>query len=129
LIKPERFIVYTYGVKGVHLLVALLPFVLGYTSIFLYGYPLPLLVFFILGFVLLFTTRGILATPIKERDLMLRYEGAHEGLALLLIPVVLLSYLVEHIGIFPTFLMIVFLILWPLLCLRLLFGKPLIPLE
>jgi 4-hydroxybenzoate polyprenyltransferase len=129
LIKPVRFIVYTYVIKGVHLLVALLPFVLGYTSIFLYGYPFPLLVFFILGFVLLFTTRGILTTSIKERDVMLRYEGAHEGLALLLIPFVLLSYLVEHIGVFPIFVMTVFLILWPLLCLRLLFGKTLIPLE
>jgi len=127
--KPLRFIVYTYAIKGAHLLVALLPFHLGYTSILLNGYPIPLLGFFVIAFLLLFTTGGTLTTSLKERNLMLRYEGAHEGLALLLIPFVLLSYLVKHIGVLPTFLLIVLLILWPLLCLRFLFGKALIPLE
>jgi 4-hydroxybenzoate polyprenyltransferase len=129
LIKPVQFVVYTCIVKGVHLLIALLPFVLGYTSIFLFGYPIPLLVYFILAFILFFTTRGILTAPLKKRDLMLRYEGVHEGLALLLIPFVLLSYLVEHFGAVVPFLFIITLILWPLLSLRLLFGKSLIPLE
>lgn len=127
--KPVRFIMYTYAIKGIHLLVAILPFILGYTSILLNGYPIPLLGFFFLACILLFTTRGILTTSLKERNLMLRYEGAHEGLALLLIPLVLLSYLVEHVGVIPTFCFMLFLIFWPLLCLRVLFGKTLIPLE
>ena len=127
--KPLRFIVYTYAIKGAHLLVALLPFILGYTSILLNGYPIPLLGFFVIAFLLLFTTRGILTASLKERDLMLRYEGAHEGLALLLVPFVLISYLVAHIGVLSTFLLVALLILWPLLCLRLLFGKTLLPLE
>ena len=127
--KPLRFIVYTYAIKGAHLLVALLPFFLGYTSIVLNGYPIPLVGFFVIAFLLLFTTKGTLTTSLKERNLMLRYEGAHEGFALLLVPFVLLSYLVNHIGVLPTFLLIVLLILWPLFCLRLLFGKTLIPLE
>lgn len=127
--KPLRFIVYTYAIKGAYLLVASLPFFLGYTSILLNGYPIPLFGFFIIAFLLLFTTRGILTASLKERNLMLRYEGAHEGLALLLVPFVLLSYLVEHIGVLPTFLLMVLLVLWPLLSLRLLFGKTLLPLE
>jgi len=127
--KPVRFIIYTYTIKGIHLLVAMLPFILGYTSILLNGYPIPLLGFFVIAFILLFTTRGILTTLVKERNLMLQYEGAHEGLALLLIPLVLLSYLVEHVGVLPTFCFMLFLIFWPLLCLRFLFGKTLIPLE
>jgi hypothetical protein len=127
--KPVRFIMYTYAIKGIHLLVAMLPFILGYTSVLLNGYPIPLLGFFVIAFILLFTTRGILTTSLKERNLMLRYEGAHEGLALLLIPLVLLSYLVEHVGVLPTFCFMLFLIFWPLLCLRFLFGKTLIPLE
>jgi hypothetical protein len=127
--RPLRFIVYTYTIKGTYLLVAFLPFVFGYTSILLNGYPIPLLGFFIITLLLLFTTRGILITPLKERNLMLRYEGVHEGFALLLVPFVLLNYLVEHIGVLPTFLLMVLLILWPLFCLRLLFGKTLIPLE
>jgi 4-hydroxybenzoate polyprenyltransferase len=81
--KPLRFIVYTYIIKGIHLLVALLPFLLGYTSILLNGYPIPILGFFVIAVLLLFTTRGTLTAPLKERNLMLRYEGAHEGLALL----------------------------------------------
>ncbi|VVB60777.1 Uncharacterised protein [uncultured archaeon] len=127
--KPLRFIMYTYAIKTAHLLVALLPFFLGYTSILLYDYPIPLLGFFVIAFSLFFTTRGILTASLKERNLMLRYEGAHEGLALLLIPFVLLSYLVKHIDVLPSFLLVVLLVLWPLLSLRLLFGKTLIPLE
>jgi hypothetical protein len=127
--KPLRFIVYTYIIKGVHLLVALLPFFLGYTSFLFNGYPIPLLGFVVIAFFLLFTTRGILTASLKERDLMLRYEGVHEGLALLLIPFVLMSYLVTHIGVLSTFLLVAVLIVWPLLCLRLLFGKTLLPLE
>jgi 4-hydroxybenzoate polyprenyltransferase len=127
--KPVRFIMYTYAIKGIHLLVAMLPFILGYTSILLNGYPIPLFGFFVIAFILLFTTRGILTKSLNERNLMLRYEGVHEGLALLLIPFVLLSYLVEHVGVVPTFCFMLFLVFWPLLCLRLLFGKNLIPLE
>jgi 4-hydroxybenzoate polyprenyltransferase len=127
--KPLRFIVYTYIIKGAHLLVAFLPFFLGSTSFLLNGYPIPLFGFFLIAFLLLFTTRGILTASLKERDLMLRYEGVHEGLSLLLVPFVLLSHLVKHIGVLPTFLLMVLLVLWPLLCLRFLFGKTLIPLE
>jgi 4-hydroxybenzoate polyprenyltransferase len=127
--KPSRFIVYTYAIKGAHLLVTLLPFFLGYTSILLNGYPIPLVGFFVIAILLLFTTRRTLTTSLKERNRMLRYVGAHEGLALLLVPFVLLSYLVKHIGVLPSFLLVVLLVLWPLLSLRLLFGKTLIPLE
>ena len=127
--KPMSFIMYTYGIKLVHLFVLMLSFIFGYTSPLLLGYPIPLAGFIVLACILLFTTRGILTASLEHRDLMLRYEGAHEGLALLLIPVVLLSYLVEHLGALPSFLLIILLILWPLLCLRFLFGKTLIPLE
>lgn len=127
--KPLRFIAYTYTIKGLHLFVAFLPFILGYTSILLNGYPIPLLGFFVIAYLLLFTTRSILTTSLKERNLLLRFEGVHEGLALLLVPFVLLNHLVEHIGALPTFLLIALLVLWPLLSLRLFFGKTLIPLE
>ena len=127
--KPVTFLLYTYGIKLVHLIVVILPFFFGYSSPMLDDYPIPLLGFLILACILLFTTRGILRTPLDKRDQMLLYEGAHEGLALLLIPFVLLSYLVEHLGALLSFLLLVFLILWPLLCLRFLYGKKLIPLE
>jgi hypothetical protein len=78
---------------------------------------------------MLFTTRGILTISHTKRDTLLRYEGAHEGLALLLIPVVLMTYLLTHIGLIPTVLLYLLFIIWPLICLRMLFGKTLIPLE
>ncbi len=127
--KPVLFLLYTYGIKLVHLIVVILPFFFGYSFPLLDGYPIPLLGFLILACILLFTTRGILTTPLDKRDQMLRYEGAHEGLALLLIPFVILSYLVEHLGTLLPFVLLVVLILWPLLCLRFLYGKKLIPLE
>ena len=127
--KPVLFIGYVYGLKLIHLLVVLLPFLLGYASPLVFGYPIPLLGFFILSSILLITTRGILITPLDKRDQMLRYEGIHEGFALLLIPFVLLSYLVEQLDIFATSSLFLIMIAWPLLCLRLLYGKTLIPLE
>lgn len=127
--KPFSFIVYAYGIKVLHVGVAMLPFVFGYSSYHINGYPFPLVCFFILVFFLLYTTRGILTASLRNRNVMLIYEGAHEGLALILIPIVLMSYLIEHIGILYTLFLLFLLISWPLLCLLSLYGKRLIPLE
>lgn len=129
LIKPWSFIVYAYLVKVFHLLVVCATFILGYTSISLGGYPIPIASFVIVAFISLYTTRGILKVSLNERNKMLRYEGTHEGLTLLLIPIVLLSYLVEHVGVLSTLFLMLVLIIWPLMVLRLLYGKNLIPLE
>lgn len=127
--KPLLFTMYAFGIKMVHIMVAFLPFLLGYTLIMINGFPLPLLCYLLIALMMLFTARGILTIPLVKRDTMLRYEGAHEGLALLLIPVVLMTYLIEHAGIIPTFLLFLLFIGWPLISLRILFGKTLIPLE
>ncbi len=129
LIKPVSFVLYTYGIQLIHLCIVILPFILGYTSYILFGYPIPLGGVLILAIILFIITRGILNAPLDRRDQMLRYEGIREGLALLLIPVVLLSYLLEHFGLLLPFLLLLVMILWPLLCLRGLYGKTLIPLE
>jgi len=127
--KPIIFFFYAYLIQFLHLLLGSLPFVLGYTSPMLAGVPLPLLGFLILACALLYTTQGILQTPLDRRDQMLRYEGAHEGLALLLVPCVLTTYVVEHLGVWFMIALLVLVVLWPLFCLRLLYGKRLIPLE
>jgi 4-hydroxybenzoate polyprenyltransferase len=127
--KPVLFVLYVYGIKLLHLSVVALPFVFGFSSPVVFGYPFPLIGYLCIAVLLLFTTRQILLSPIDERNQMLRYEGLHEGLALLLIPFVLFSYLVTQVGLFFPVLLIVFLILWPLLCLRILYGNKLIPLE
>jgi 4-hydroxybenzoate polyprenyltransferase len=127
--KPTGFILYAYSVKILHLLVASLPFILGYTSILIARLPIPILSYVLIAGVLLFTTYKILNASLEKRDMMLRYEGIHEGFALLLFPVTLLSFLIEHAGILPVLLLLLVIVIWPLVSLRTVFGKTLIPLE
>ena len=127
--KPLLFRGYAYSIKITHIMIASLPFLLGYTSIVVFNLPIPFMLFLILLIVLLYTTFGILSAPLAKRETMLRYGGVHEGFALLLIPIVLMSYLIENIDVLPTLLLITLMIVWPLFSLRLLFGKKMIPLE
>jgi len=127
--KPFTFLVYSYGIKIIHLLIACIPFLLGYTSLIVSGLPLPLLLFLATAVIIFITTHGILHTTLEKRDSMLRYEGIQEGFSLLLIPSVLLSYLLDHLGVFPTIFIFLLMILWPLFILRVLYGRTLIPLE
>ncbi len=129
LMIPRSFCLYAFVLKFIHILIASLPFFLGYISIFIYDLPIPGVCFLIVSIVLLYLTLKILSTPMKERDKMLLYVGLQEGLALLLIPIALMSYLTENILILPTFLLILLFIFWPLFWFRVLFGKRLIPLE
>ena len=127
--KTTIFVLFAYGIKTLHLFVALLPFLLGYTSTMVAGLPIPLLSYVFIAAILLFTTYKILTLSLQKRDMMLRYEGVHEGFALLLFPFVLLSYLIDHTGILLPIFLIILLVIWPLISLRTLFGKTLIPLE
>ena len=129
LMIPSSFSLYAFVLKFIHILIASLPFLLVYTSIFIYGLPIPGIFFLIISIVLLYLTLKILSTPLPERDKMLIYIGVQEGLALLLIPIVLMSYITENISILPTFLLILLFMFWPLFCFRILFGKRMIPLE
>jgi hypothetical protein len=126
---PSSFSLYAFVIKFIHILVASLPFFLGYTSIFIYGLPIPGICFLTISIVLLYLTLKILSTPMLERDKMLIYVGVQEGLALLLIPFALMSCLTENISMLPTFLLILLFVFWPLFCFRMLFGKRMIPLE
>ena len=129
LIKPPLFLVYSSSIQLLFLFTVSLPFLLGLTMITVRNLPIPLLCFLLVAFVMLFTTWGILTIPLEKRATMLRYEGAHEGFALLLIPIVLMSHLVDHLGVLTTLGIILLFILWPLSILRLLYGKTMIPLE
>jgi len=129
LMIPISFSLYAFAIKFIHILIASLPFFLGYTSIFIYDLPIPVICFIIISMILLYLTLKILSTPLSKRDKMLIYAGVQEGLALLLIPVALMSYLTENISILPAFLLILLFIFWPLFWFRILFGKRMIPLE
>ena len=129
LMVPILFILYALIIKILHIFLISLTFFLGYTSLLLYGLPIPVIWFLILSISLLFLTFKILSMPISKRDKMLIYAGFQEGLAFLLIPISIMSYLVENISLLATFLLILLLILWPLFWFRVLFGKKMIPLE
>ena len=129
LLIPVSFRLYTYFIKIIHVLIAALPFILVYTSIFVYNLPIPGICFLIITISLFYLTKKILSTPISKRDNMLINIGLQEGLALLMIPVVLTNILVDNIALLPTILLILLLIFWPLFWFRYLFGKKMIPLE
>ena len=129
LMIPASFSLYAFVLKFIHILIASLLFFLGYTSIFIYDLPIPGICFLIISILLLYLTLKILSTPMVERDKMLIYAGLQEGLAFLLIPIALISYLTENISILLTFLLILLFIFWPLFWFRMLFGKRMIPLE
>ncbi len=129
LIMPVSFILYAFVIKFIHILVALFAFILGYTSIIVYDLPIPAICFLLLSIILIYLTRRILSTPMVKRDKMLIFVGLQEGLSLLLIPIVLMSYLIDNLGVIYTFLIILILIFWPLFWFRFLYGKRMIPLE
>ena len=129
LVIPLSFHLYAFTLKFLHIFIASLPFFLGYTSIFIYNFPIPGVCFIIISIILFYLTFKILSTPIKERDKMLICAGLQEGLALLLIPVALMSFLIEKISLSTTFLLILLFIFWPIFWFRFLFGKRMIPLE
>ncbi|MCJ7570563.1 MAG: UbiA family prenyltransferase [Candidatus Thermoplasmatota archaeon] len=129
LFIPLSFGLYAFTIKFIHIIIAALPFLLGYTSIFIYDLPIPGICFIIISIILFYLTFKILSIPIKERDKMLIYAGLQEGLALLLIPVALMSFLTEKISLLATFLLILLFIFWPIFWFRFLFGKRMIPLE
>jgi 4-hydroxybenzoate polyprenyltransferase len=85
--------------------------------------------FVALSFALLVTTAGVLRGPSPSRDRFLRYAGVHEGLALLLVPMMLLTLLMENVGFYWTLVLLMVIVAWPLCWFRILFGKRLLPLE
>ncbi len=126
---PIVFKCYAFAIKILHISIASLPFLLQFTSIYVFNLPLPPLFFIFLSIIILYLVAKIFYTPLSRRDNMLIYEGLQEGLSLLLIPIALMGFLFEKIGVTQTMLIIILMILWPLSSLRVVFGKKLIPLE
>jgi len=126
---PALFKGHAFATKILHISIASLPFLLQFTSIYVFSLPIPSFFFILLSIIILYLVAKIFSTPLSKRDNMLVYEGLQEGLSLLLIPVALMSYLFQNIGIAQTMLIIILMILWPLSSLRIVFGKRLIPLE
>jgi 4-hydroxybenzoate polyprenyltransferase len=129
LIIPSTFKIYSFLIKIIHISIAFPMFLFGYTSIFVYNFPIPGICFLLISVILIYLTWKILSTPMTQRDKMLIYIGLQEGLALLLLPITLMSYLIENISIIPTISLVFIIILWPILTFRILFGKRMIPLE
>ncbi len=129
LFVSSGFKIYAFVIKILHIFIIMLALLLGFTSIYVNSIPIPVFSFVIISVFILFLLKKILSTSLFERDKMLIYEGLQEGLAFLLIPTALASYLIKYIGVLSTFLLVILMIIWPLFCFRALFGKKLIPLE
>jgi len=114
---------------GVSIFAVALPLLLGYTSIFVYNLPIPGVLFLLVALIVFYYIIKILKTPVIEREKMLIYAGLQEGLSLLLLPIMLLSVLIDVFGTIQTFLLVLLLIFWPLFWFRVLYGKKMIPLE
>ena len=125
---PAVFTTYAFSIRGIIIGIALMPFIAGYVSMFLYSFPVPIICFSILSTRIIYTLWKMLSTPLSDRDKMLRYAGGHELLTYLLVPVVLMSYLVENINIFAPILLIFIPPLWIKFNLMVFFGKRM-PLE
>ena len=129
LVVPGLFKGYAFGVKVVHILIALLIVLFGYASFFVGIFPVPGVLFGMISVLLLYLTYRILTARLAERDSMLIFVGLQEGLSFVLLPVALMSVLIEHISLVFTVLLLVILVVWPLFWFRVLFGRRLIPLE
>ena len=129
LLIPTSFWIYTFCIKAIHILLVSLMFILGFTSIFIYDFPIPGISFVITSIFLFYLTMKILSTPIIKRDSMLIFEGLQEGFSLLLMLIVLMSYITANLGIAIFFLLIILFIIWPFFWLRILYKKRMIPLE
>jgi len=125
---PALFTTYAFSIKGIQIGIALLPFLAGYVSMFLYGLPVPVICFSILSTLLIYTLWKILFTPLSDRDKMLRYAGITQLLTYFLVPGVLMTYLVENINIYAPILLIVVQLLRSRFYLRAFLGKR-VPLE
>jgi hypothetical protein len=108
--------------------IALMPFLTGEVSMFLYDFPIPIICFSILSTLIIYTQWKMLSTPLSERAKMIRYAGMLEILTYFLLPVVLMSYLTENINIFAPILLIVVPPLWVKFYVKVFFGKRM-PLE
>jgi 4-hydroxybenzoate polyprenyltransferase len=129
LMIPKSFWIYAFSIKIIHILIISLPFIFGYSSIFIYDLPIPGIGFLLITILLLFITYKILVTPMSKRDDMLVNVGLQEGMALLLFLIVLLDLFIENIGMITFYLLIILFIVWPLFWLRLLYGERMMPLE
>lgn len=126
---PLDFILYALFVSGAYILLLGNIFVMGLLSGYVGAYPVALIGFLVLTAGLLVTTWGILRGPSPSRETFLRFAGLHEGLALLLVPMTLLTLLLSTVGVTMTLLIFFVIAAWPLCWFRLLYGRHLIPLE
>jgi 4-hydroxybenzoate polyprenyltransferase len=126
---PTVFTIYAFSIRGINIGIALMPFIAGYASMFLYGLPIPIICFSILSTLIIRTQWKVLSTTLlSERDTMVRYAGILDVLTYFLLPVVLMSYLTENINIFAPILLIAVPPIWIKFSVKAIFGKR-VPLE
>ena len=129
LVVPGVFKLYGFFIKICHILIALSIMIFGYASFWVAGFLVPGFLFFLVSVIVLYLSFRILSPQGAKRDSMLVYAGLQEGLSFLLLPIALMSYLIEQVSMVSTGFLLLTIIVWPVFWFRLLFGKRLIPLE
>jgi len=129
VVLPYGFQLYAWLISVSYILMLGNVFYEGLLNGFIGGVPVAWIGFVIIMVGLFWTTWKILQGPSPSRDAFLRYAGLHEGLALLLVPMTLLTLLLSAIGVTMTVLVFVVIAAWPLAWFRFLYGPRLIPLE
>lgn len=128
-VLPLLFKVYAFTIKIIHIFIAFLIIILGNRSMVDFNIIIPITLFLVISIILMILTHNILSITIKKRETMLIYGGLQEGLALILLPISLMSYLFANISLMSIVMLLVIMIIWPLFWFRILYGKHMIPLE
>jgi len=65
-IMPFSFKLYAFGIKIIHILIAGFPFLLGYSSIYVFNLPIPGIFFLLISIILLYLTLRFINTNFKK---------------------------------------------------------------
>ena len=120
---PKKFILYAFCIKLAYISIALIPFMLGDVSFFVYGIPIPGILFALCSIGILYTIYMILSTSVSQRDKMISYAGAHELLSYFLMPILLMAFLIENLNMFVFLLFIFGPPIWTVFSLKVFFEK------
>lgn len=120
---PKKFVLYAFCIKLTFIGIAMVPFILNYVSYSVYGYPIPIILFVLCSLAILCTIPPILSTASLKRNKMIFYAAAHELLSYSLMPILLMSFLVENLNLLVFLLFIFVTPAWTKFSLKVFFEK------
>jgi len=123
LLVSKKFILYAYVIKLTYIVIGILPVIYGYVHYQLYDFPIPIVLYILCTMGIFYTIWMILSTSFSYRRKMIFYEGAHELFSYFILPVSIMTFLVEHLGIISFLLLVVIPPLWAKFTINVFFAK------